>query len=580
MGRGFALHTYRRARSRPRFRSAAWWGAFTAALAAPALGLSPGGLPSASAEADDPWVTVDLGPSRVDPLDLAIHHGTIALAHTPPDDADGGLTYLSCRADCHDGASWHRTRLVSGHDVQDVNLTFDPWGTLHLAYRHGRHLVYATCAASCDRAISWSAVALDQMSSYDRDLGGGLSGISLALDAGGRARIAYIDEDSGGPLKFASCDRQCTEAARWSISHLTVAGTANPMRPELAYVGAEPRLVYARSDRSNGLVYATCHEHCLGADQWQHTRLPIRLTSNRSRFGFAFEGPRARLAVPEDNRPTYLECDNACSEPANWSPAVVDSNAPAGHVDLALARSGPRLAYVGDWGGWLRAGECRDRCTRPERWAPTSFPALTGPAVIGADGDRLRIAAVIYPSDRGPGRLKVGLCDAACGDPAAHTSPSRNSAPPSTSTRPPQVDEVDDAAGEAGAAAGRDQGVIVFGGEPAPGTDTAPGAMAPTGQIQRRFELRSRTGHTDASPPNSAPGVILEGNGEAQVIGPLPPPTGQRAQRPSPGVGSLTEVLVSAIGLLAVSLAGLAAFRIRRRAHQITHTVIRHRHSE
>lgn len=526
---------------------------------------------------DDAWTRVELGTSRTDGLDLAVRPGAIAIAHTPPDEDGAGLEYLWCTSECHQSDAWQRTRLVSGRFVQQVSLALDPWGRPHLAYRDGRDLVYRTCAHSCRESSSWSSVTIEQLSGSDR-WGGALAGVSLALDSWGRPRIAYIDEDGdagepGGALEFASCDADCESPDQWSIIQLTVPGTSDAARPELAYVGTRPRLVHTEGGGARTVVYAACEKDCLGPDQWHRTRLPVSAGSSRSHYGLRFDRERPRLAVADNQRAAYLECDTECTNIANWSSAaVVDPGTHADHVDLTLTRDGPRVAYVRDQGGWLHAGDCTTPCTASERWEPISFPALTGPARIAADGDRLRIASVIHPSDRSPGKLRLFLCDAACGAPGDPPTPPGGTPAASTSTFPVETvanqsaAPTDDATPPISGATDKTVSDLFSGADSRASSDAA---KRGTSRTTRRFELRPH--HGGAGQPGSGGGPSIP-NG---LTPGSPPAAGPRIISPP---GSLTGALVSLAALVTLALAGMMAFRLRRSAHRLAGDVIADRH--
>lgn len=545
-----------------------------------ALGVAPTVALSSPAQAEeqadggdeDGWTAVELGASRVDGLDLAIWAGTIAVAHTPSEGAGGGLAYVSCTSSCQQPESWQRTRLLSDRFVQHVSLAFDRWGHPHLAYRAGRDLAYTTCSRACHERESWQEVTIEQVSS-SRRFGNSVAGVSVALDEGGRPRVAYVDEDgdrgeAGGTLDFASCDTGCTDRQEWTVVHLTTPGTANPAQPQLNYVGARPRLAYSEGGSSRAIVYAACEQHCLAPDQWQHTRLPVKVGSARSRFALRFEGHQPRLAAAGGQRASYLECESECTDPVHWSEvAVVDSDTHADHVDLALARGGPRVAYVKDHGGWLHAGNCTEPCTASERWEPTSFPALTGPARIAADGDRLRIASAIHPNDT-PGRLKLFLCDAACGDPGQPPATPSGSPAPSTSTRPPQPTAKQPAGpsneAEAPSSASGDTRVADL--STSSTSPPSPPSSAPPeldeAPIADGYRLEVFPPRSNSGPPHSGTIEDALGGLDPDAIPSLP--SDPDTPHLSPEGGSLIGLLVSIAALSVVALRVLGALRVRR----------------
>lgn len=107
------------------------------------------------------------------------------------------MKYATCAADCGAAASWKTVAADTFADMGEfTSIAVDRFGRVHASYlSEGQgNLKYATCAKQCEEAASWRAAIVDATP------GVGMS-TSLALEDNGRVHVAYYDSN-GGDLKY------------------------------------------------------------------------------------------------------------------------------------------------------------------------------------------------------------------------------------------------------------------------------------------------------------------------------------------------------------------------------------------
>jgi hypothetical protein len=177
---------------------------------------------------------------------------------------NAGLKYATCAADCAVAANWQAATVDADGNVGSyTSLAVDAGGRLHVSYRGGTNadLKYATCAADCAVAANWQAATVDT----DGDV---VLFTSLAADGSGRLHVSYFD-DFYGNLKYATCAAGCDAAANWRTATVDADTEVVGLDNSLA-VDAGGRLHVSYLDRTNGnLRYATCAADCEAIANWQ-----------------------------------------------------------------------------------------------------------------------------------------------------------------------------------------------------------------------------------------------------------------------------------------------------------------------
>ena len=213
--------------------------------------------------------------------------------------SSGDLVYGHCAAGCTDAANWTFLTVVEEGDVgQEPSLAIGAGGRLHIAYLDvtGKHLSYATCAASCGDLGGWTTTAVDPGAGAGRQA-------SIAAASDGSVAIAYYDE-TARDLRYALCREGCTSTAAW----LTTTIEAGPD------VGRDPSLAIDRDNRAHlayndfgagTLRYATCATDCESSASWRMTEAD----------GTGDTGRTPVLAVGDDGRVSIAYLDFTSGNP-------------------------------------------------------------------------------------------------------------------------------------------------------------------------------------------------------------------------------------------------------------------------
>jgi hypothetical protein len=200
---------------------------------------------------------------------------------------ESGVYYFACDAGCDDDANWERARVFDRGQgpFPFWDIAVDGQNRPRIAvYKEdtlddtGRRLSYLSCDADCLNGASWQPVSLG----LPRERG---DGVDLELDAQGRPRMAYLDGSDN--LGYSWCDANCTTPASWQhgiadqSSDLEAeypvarpvtcdAGLWDTYAPALALDGqGHPRIVYDGSYKARcqyvdpndpGQVYDQFHE--------------------------------------------------------------------------------------------------------------------------------------------------------------------------------------------------------------------------------------------------------------------------------------------------------------------------------
>ena len=290
-------------------------------------------------------------------------------------------------------------------------------GILYAAYADGNnHLKFATCAANCGVASSWSSVVVDSSSSVSG------AGISMLVSSG-VVSIAYAT----GPLKFATCSSGCTTASNWTTLTLET--------PDPRWFDSTPSIV-----QSSGVLYvayvdgptmnpkiATCAASCGTLVNWSLGTIEsssglgivsVTLTNNDGILTAMYHA---------QNGPSGLHvatCTTSCTETANWTSAGIDANAERTQMPYSLISSGGVLyatyARSSNSNWYLVYATCSTTCTTAGNWtsvnldgAYSSNSANWSQSVLQIDSDGSLNVAYFNPSSAG-GYLKFARCASGC----------------------------------------------------------------------------------------------------------------------------------------------------------------------
>ncbi|HMQ35730.1 MAG TPA: hypothetical protein PKD53_33805, partial [Chloroflexaceae bacterium] len=269
------------------------------------------------------------------PAQLARVYLPVIVTHagaTPPSPAPGpsprGGLFLNT-------ASWN----------YNATIAVDRAGGLHAAYFATgetpdgvRPAYYAYCpaqpAGACLQRAGWRQVALAE----------GADDVQIALTPAGQPRVLISPEPDGrgAPIRYAACDSQCADPARWAVA--TVATTA--------VIGV-------------GNSYATAQSFAL---------------DHLGRPRFIYTDDRAGM----DHAGTFFAaCDANCTQPEAWGEGQIDQDRIDGPVLRFDASGRPHLLgrVSGDNGGALFYATYGDEAVA------TSLAKLPHPLVLAFDAD-------------------------------------------------------------------------------------------------------------------------------------------------------------------------------------------------
>lgn len=198
-------------------------------------------------------------------------------------DPHWGAFYAYCDVDCTSPANWYETRLLEDRYAGEFDLAFTPTGRPRLIYSTYdpdailQQLAYAECAQNCGNGGNWSATLLLDTASASVSSD---ANFSLAVTSGGRARVAvYTGTGIGGTLApnrlyYLGCRADdCLQLGNWSVVDIGLPETHGEEGVSLALDAQNrPRLAYhAPLAAGFGLFYAWCDAgNCEDAGQgWQ-----------------------------------------------------------------------------------------------------------------------------------------------------------------------------------------------------------------------------------------------------------------------------------------------------------------------
>lgn len=272
-------------------------------------------------------------------------------------------TYAYCPSDCANKASWSFTRL--GDAVQDARLALDPNGRPRLIlfgpvydpdWPRMRYQ-YAACDSGCTNSANWTitTVATPIEPTATREYN---NNRYFALDRQGRPAFIYTDtiQNNHPGTFYMSCQAGCTNVNNWIETTLTTGALFD--KPSLAFTpSGRPRLAFGFVDENSDLLlsYAQCDQGCTDGANWSGT--PLVQIHGSAKYSLAVDSNGgSRMAVYsgsygyapfQDNQLFYLWCDSQCSTAQGWFFHNTGMSFGSGDgVDLVLdGLDRPRLSF-------------------------------------------------------------------------------------------------------------------------------------------------------------------------------------------------------------------------------------------
>lgn len=274
--------------------------------------------------------------------------------------------YATCTGSCAGAANWQVTTVDTVGSVgENSSLVVDAAGRLHVSYAHSGNgdVKYATCAANCATQAGWQTVTID----------GELTSVgpftALAVDAAGRAHVAYND-DSNGNLKYATCASSCLTAANWQIVAVDASGSG--VQATSIAVHGSGRVHVAYYDLGNrDLEYATCAGACATAASWQTTTVDAAAGLGFDASLAVEASGRAHIAwYDSGNHLKYATCGANCATPASWQVGGADAFGDVGWMSSLDVDGDGRVhvAYYYNIPDVLKYGTCATACANQGNW--------------------------------------------------------------------------------------------------------------------------------------------------------------------------------------------------------------------
>lgn len=308
--------------------------------------------------------------------------------HGLAEDAPTNGVYVTCEANCADGASWQG--VLMGEGVDEIQIALTPQGQPRVLYRiasasNGWNYFYAACESNCALPARWTVTYITSSE--------GMAPVELsddelpqryfALDPMGRPRFVYGDRAPRHLGTFyAFCDADCTDRANWYEVRINEDnGNSGPYRDEDFYYPAltftpagQPRVVVDGVSMEDEfyLFYVACDRSCDQANNWSSVPLFDRGSGYEVSYDVAVDAQgRPRIAFFEGaqlggggNRLWYAWCNGDCTQPANWQRSEMGLPTSEGQEpDLELDGAGrPHVAYALYSEGGLGYSICQGNC--------------------------------------------------------------------------------------------------------------------------------------------------------------------------------------------------------------------------
>ncbi|HMQ29485.1 MAG TPA: hypothetical protein PKD53_02105 [Chloroflexaceae bacterium] len=322
----------------------------------------PSGCAGASA-----WQSVALG-ERVREVQLELTATGAPRLLIVSDDPDrGGLEhhYAACDQGCASAGAWTSTLVVTSYNASEIteqdqpqrSFALDPQGRPAFLYNDRNYqyaepdlygAFYASCAARCTEAGSWSTTGLSRIHrgylTFDYEK---LNYQALRFTPDGEARfvarVYALNEDGSNAengLYYYGCDAGCADETNWRRRFLVPTGGGAVPHPswDLAFDGAgRPRVALflgdsiTPADFVNQLLYIACDAaDCLApGDTWSFSQvLKVKGAGQGADVEVDRQG-RPRIAwIDPSGDLGYAWCDAACaSDTATWRQQIVEREA-------------------------------------------------------------------------------------------------------------------------------------------------------------------------------------------------------------------------------------------------------------
>jgi hypothetical protein len=264
------------------------------------------------------------------------------------------LKYGTCPGLCDQSSNWTGTEVDTlGNTGWLVSMTADP-AAVHIAYlryANPMQLRYATCAASCGSASSWSLTTIDTAQGFGET--------QIVHDATAGLHIVYevLDIHGTNPpsLRYTTCSAACTSAANW---HTVPIGTGR--LPSLTMT-SDGRLSLAYVDGPGTIRAAICAVACVTGG-WSSAPLVASSSVTDVALAIAPDGgwhlayADDGIVESRDRVVRYATCASSCSDSLNWRSMTIDSTefAPTYFVALAIDSTN-RVTLAHATSGVLRA---------------------------------------------------------------------------------------------------------------------------------------------------------------------------------------------------------------------------------
>ncbi len=234
------------------------------------------------------------------------------------------LKYGACPGLCDQPSKWTVTDVDTvGNTGWLVSMTANP-AAVHIAYlryANPMQVRYATCAAACGSASSWSLTTIDTAQGFGET--------QIVHDALGGLHVVYevldIHGTSPPALRYATCSADCRIAANWQMTPLGAGHL-----PSLTMTG-DGRLSLAYVDGSGAIRAAMCRPACTTGG-WSSTAIVTATTAVTDVALLVGPDGHWHLAYsdvgglePDNQVVRYSTCASTCADSLNWQSLAIDA---------------------------------------------------------------------------------------------------------------------------------------------------------------------------------------------------------------------------------------------------------------
>lgn len=326
------------------------------------------------------------------------------------------VVYGTCTTNCGSPSGWTFVEVFNQTSVSTTGyarLTIDSGNRLHLVYeRYANSMdqtVYATCAANCTTAASWTQVDLTSITGSSS---AEFRGAPIVVDSAGRISFVTSDLTVNGNIYLATCGSGCTTASNWQIGSMRQGGG----RTAMAARGTTLHRIM--DDDNRRLRYATCASNCILPSSWTESGplfvhdgyMPTALVLTSSgRVHVAYNQGATDSSEPmniqmQANKLIVWQCDTNCTTDTSWS-GVILGQARDGEDGIAMVQVGGALVLALTQSLTLSAGVCANNCATDTSWAfgpvdeTQTMNAAVNPYMAFPCGSSAPTFAAWYPDD-------------------------------------------------------------------------------------------------------------------------------------------------------------------------------------